>query len=152
MFDIQFDVSDLEARLSRLGDDVLKKAIATAIADGAVIPAMAKAPAASGRKQAFKSAKSRRYFFMALRRGEIVVPYRRSGKIGQTDKITTGDGIDVVAPAGHSDLVRTQGKQAAYFAGTWPTDQMIAEQIESDDAERIGTAAVIDLLQQAGLA
>jgi hypothetical protein len=152
MFDIRIDTSDLEARIARLGDDALKKAVAVAVADGAVIPAMAKAPAPSGRRQAFKSAKSRRYFFMALRRGEIVVPYRRTQKIGKTEKQPTGDGADVVVPVSYSDLVRTQGKQAAYFAGVWPTTDVLADQIEADDAERIGTAAVIDLLQQAGLA
>lgn len=45
--------------------------------------AIAKYPPQVSRPQPFKSDKQRRYFFAALRRGEIKVPYRRTGTLGR---------------------------------------------------------------------
>jgi hypothetical protein len=87
----------------------------------------------------------------AIRTGDIQVPYVRTGEIGNTEKHQTTAGVDVVVPAPYSDLVRTKGMQAKYHEGTWPTTDDIAEKIEGDTAELIGTAAVLAALEKAGL-
>jgi hypothetical protein len=152
MFRVTIDASDLIAKINALGSDgQLARDIADAVADEAVIPELAKAPMRSGKKQPFRTAKQRAFFFAALKDGRIEVPYRRTGKIGMSEKHPTSNGVDVTVPAKYSDLVRTKKKQAGYHQGNWPTDQDIAKKIEGDTAELIGTAAVMDALRKAGL-
>lgn len=151
MFRIIIDVSDLENKFASLDEKALVREIATDIADEAVIPEMAKYPSPSGKRQPFRSDRSRRFFFAALKRGQINVPYRRTGKTGQTTKQTTAAGVDVVSQAPYSDKVRTKGKQYKYLEGTWPTTDEIAQKIEGGDADAIATAAVIKQLSKAGL-
>jgi hypothetical protein len=140
-------------KLDALGSDAdLARTIADRVADEAVIPELAKEPMRSGKKMIFKSQKQRAFVMAGIRKGTLDVPYRRTGKIGMSEKHPTSNGIDVVVPVGYSDLVRTKGKQAAYHQGTWPTDQDVAKKIEGDTAELIGTAAVLEALQKAGLA
>lgn len=154
MFNTTLDMSDILRKLDALGSDAeLARTIAQKVADEAVIPELAKEPYRSTRKKMiFKSAKQRAFVMAGIKKGQIEVPYRRTGKIGISEKHPTSNGIDVVVPAAHSDLVRTKGKQAAYHQGTWPTDEDVARKIESDTAELIGTAAVLEALQKAGLA
>lgn len=81
---------------------------------------MAAYPGASGAKQEFKTAKSRRFFFAALRKGKLVVPYRRSGDLGRAWQIVklSAARMALVNSQQHAGLV--QGlKQAAYHKGTW---------------------------------
>lgn len=151
MFNAKIDLSDLISKINSLTDADLMREIAQAVADEAVVPELAKEPFRSGKKQPFRSDKSRRFFFAALREGQIQVPYVRTGAIGISEKHPTSSGMDVVVPAAYSDLVRTAGKQAAYHAGTWPTDEDIAQKIEGDTAELIATARVVEALDKAGL-
>lgn len=130
----------------------LVRAIAQAVAKEAVEPELAKEPfRTTHKKMQFVSAKQRAFVIAAIRTGDIQVPYRRTGEIGISQQQQTSNGIDVVVPAPYSDLVRTKGKQAKYHEGTWPTDVDIAEKIEGDTAELIGTAAVLAALEKAGL-
>ncbi len=151
IFNVKIDVSDLESKLGRINPADLARTIAADVADEAVVPEMAKYPSPSGKKQPFKSAQQRKFFFAALKKGQISVPYRRTGKTGTTTKQQIGSGVDVVSTAAYSDLTRTKGKQADYHKGTWPTTDEIAQKVEGDAAELIATAAVIKELQKAGL-
>jgi len=129
------------------------RSIAQKVADEAVIPELAKEPFRSTRKKmVFTSAKQRAFVMASIRDGSIEVPYRRTGKIGISEKHPTSNGMDVVVPAEYSDLVRTKGKQAKYHADLWDDTETIAQRLESDVVEVIGTAAVIEALQKAGLA
>ena len=154
MFKARIDISDLEQKLSQVTGPDLVRDIAQAVAKEAVEPELAKEPYRTQpyKKMQFVSAKQRAFVMAAIRTGDIQVPYRRTGAIGISEQHQTTNGIDVVVPAQYSDLVRTKGKQAKYHEGTWPTDEDIAAKIESDTAELIGTAAVIEALQKAGLA
>jgi hypothetical protein len=151
MFTTNIDLSDLITKMNSITGPELARDIATHVADEAVIPELAKEPMASGKKMLFVSAKQRGFFFAALKRGDISVPYRRTGAIGMSEKHETSTGVDVVLTAPYSDLVRTRGRQAKYHEGTWPDDEDIAAKIESDTAELIGTAAVLAALEKAGL-
>lgn len=154
MFTTTLDISDVLSKLNALGSDAdLARVIAAAVADEAVIPELAKEPyRTTHKKMIFKSSAQRAFVMAGIRKGQIDIPYRRTGKIGISEKHPTSNGIDVVVPAAYSDLVRTKGKQADYHKGLWPTDVDIAKKIESDTAELIGTAAVLEALQKAGLA
>jgi hypothetical protein len=154
MFTTTLDISDVLRKLDALGSDAeLARTIAQKVADEAVIPELAKEPYRSTRKKMiFKSAKQRAFVMAAIKDGRIEVPYRRTGKIGMSEKHPTSNGMDVVVPVGYSDLVRTKGKQADYHNPLWPTTDQIAQKLEADVVEVIGTAAVLEALQKAGLA
>src|SRR5689334_13851910 len=86
----------------------------------AVQPELSKSPNPRRQAQPFKSAKSRRYFFAGLKKGSIVVPYRRSGALGNPSNWTrqnTADGATLTSTQRSSDLVRTKGKQSKYHEG-----------------------------------
>ena len=152
MFKAKIDISDLEHKLAQVTGPDLVRAIAQAVAKEAVEPELAKEPfRAAHKKMQFVSNKQRAFVMAAIKDGRIEVPYRRTGKIGISEQIQTTKGIDVVVPAEYSDYVRTRGKQARYHDPLWPDTETIARSIELDEAELIGTAAVIEALEKAGL-
>jgi hypothetical protein len=151
MFTSKIDASDLK-KIEALLSGPLGMEIAQAVADEAVIPELAKEPfRAPGKKMIFTSSKQRAFVIAAIRSGDIRIPYVRTGQIGITEKHATANGVDVVVPAPYSDLVRTKGLQAKYHEGTWPTTEDIARDIESDEAELIALAYLLDALEKAGL-
>lgn len=153
MFKATIDISDLIRKMNDVTGADLRRDIAQAVAKEAVEPELAKEPyRATRKKMQFVSAKQRAFVMAAIRSGEIQVPYRRTGQIGISQQQQTTNGVDVTVPVEYSDLVRTKGKQAKYHDPLWPTTDDIAAQIEADIAEVIGTAAVIEALQKAGLA
>lgn len=152
MFKAKLDLSDLEHKLSQVTGPDLARAIAERVATEAVQPELAKEPfRTTHKKMQFVSNKQRAFVIGAIRRGDIQVPYRRTGAIGISEKHPTTNGVDVVAPAEYSDLVRTKGKQAKYHEGTWEDTDSISARLEADVVEVIGTAAVIEALGKAGL-
>lgn len=153
MFNTKVDASDLVSKIAQVTGPDLVRVISQAVAKEAVEPELAKEPFRTTpyKKMIFVSAKQRAFVMAAIRSGAITVPYRRTGAIGISEQHPTSSGMDVVVPVEYSDLVRTRGKQAAYHQGLWPDDVSIAEKIESDTAELIGTAAVIEALNNAGL-
>lgn len=152
MFKLALNTSDLEQKLSQVTTDDLRRDIAQKVAAEAVKPELAKEPfRTTHKKMQFVSAKQRAFVISAIRRGDLDVPYRRTGAIGISEQHPTTNGIDVVVPVEYSDLVRTKGKQARYHQGLWPTDEDIAQKIEGDTAELIGTAAVLEALEKVGL-
>ncbi len=152
MFKARIDTSDLERKLDQVTGPDLIRAIAEAVAKEAVEPELAKEPFRTTHpKMQFVSNKQRAFVMAGIRSGAINVPYRRTGAIGISEQHATTNGMDVVVPAEYSDLVRTKGKQARYHQGLWPTTDDIAQKIESDTAELIGTAAVLEALEKAGL-
>jgi hypothetical protein len=151
MFSAKIDASDLRKIIDAIGPQ-LGQDIAQAVADEAVIPELAKEPFRTpGKKMQFVSAKQRAFVIAAIRTGDIQVPYVRTGNIGITEKHQTTSGVDVVVPAPYSDLVRTKGMQAKFHEGTWPTTEDIAQKIESDTAELIALAYILQALEKAGL-
>lgn len=153
MFKASINTSDLEAKLNQVTGPDLIRAIADMVAKEAVEPELAKEPFRTPpyKKMQFVSAKQRAFVMAAIKSGDIQVPYRRTGAIGISEQHQTTDGTDVVVPVEYSDYVRTKGKQARYHQPLWPTDEDIAQKIEQDTAEIIGTAAVIVALEKAGL-
>lgn len=140
---ITIDATDALRALDRLEEDKLRPKIAKAVADDVVLPALHKYPQASGKKQPFKSDKARRFFFAALRKGQIEVPYRRSGATGRSyEKHPTAQGMDVTS--GRPSAILTRGTpQAAYHKGTWQTHEELAKSLEGD-AALVATAAIVE--------
>lgn len=136
MIDVRITVDATEALriLEKASSPALPGKIANAVADEDVLPALRTYPSPSGKKQGFKSDKSRRWFFAALADGKIDVPYRRTGKTAASyHKQTTGDGVDVTSSL--PSAVYTRGTpQAAYFKGTWETHEALAKNLELDAA------------------
>ena len=155
MFKAKIDISDLQQKLAQVTGPDLVRDIARAVAKEAVQPELAKEPFRTQpyKKMQFVSAKQRAFVMAAIRRGDIQIPYRRTGQIGISEQHQTTNGIDVTVPVEYSDLVRTKGRQARYHDPLWPTTEKIALDIQDGGAaEIIGTAAVIEALRNAGLA
>lgn len=152
MFKASVNISDLEAKLKQVTGPDLVRTIADMVAKEAVQPELAKEPFRTTRKKMqFVSARQRAFVMAAIRRGDIQVPYRRTGQIGISQQQQTTNGIDVIVPVEYSDLVRTKGKQARYHQPLWDDTETIAQRLEADVVEIIGTAAVIEALDKAGL-
>jgi hypothetical protein len=151
MLTITITIDDAIRALKRLEDSRLPTKIAEAVANEVVLPALVKYPAASRRTQPFVSAKQRKYFFAALRRGQIEVPYRRTGDLGSRwAKQPFGGGLALRSTIGYSELVVGDGgKQAAYHRGTWPSMTETAKRSEAD-AALAATAIVVKTIGDAG--
>lgn len=141
-------VKEVEKVLDKVTAPGLSKTIAERIAKEVVLPKLAQYPGASRKAQPFVSDKQRRYFFAALKTGQIVVPYRRTGGLGKPEnweRVVGSDSITLKSTRKYSDLVRTKEKQAKYHKGTWPTDQDIARQSEAD-AALVATAVLVEMI------
>jgi len=149
MISITLDTSDLTSKLSALNAAQLAQDIGDAVADD-VIAEGAKYPAQSHRKRAFVSAKQRRFFFAALKKGTITVPYQRTGTLGGSAvKQPFGGGVNVLWQAPYAEIVMGD-KQDTYF-DNWRTTTKIAAHVEADNAELIATDKIMQALAKAGL-
>jgi len=127
----------LQRKLNRLASgQAYREGVAEAAAHvksrAAVYPPVRRQP------QPFKTDRQRRFFFAALRSGEITVPYARKGAGGGlaggwTVIFTSGGMGAVVANAvSYGPYVMGTQSQAQYHAGNWKTEQGIAQEAESD--------------------
>lgn len=116
-----------------------------------VVSRMARYPGQTHAKQPFKSAKQRAFFFWALNKGIIEVPYRRgsspgSETLGRRWHVEHVGSMNAraVNTASYAPYVHGEGTQSAYMrAEGWLTDEGIARQVESDGTvERIATQAL----------
>jgi hypothetical protein len=151
MIDIRLDIDAAAAQraLDRLDDQALTPRVAERVEKEVIRPALMQYPAPSGKKQAFASDKARRFFFAAVKSGRITVPYRRSGALGRDwQRTPNADGLTLTSTRPNSDLVRTQGKQAKYHKGTWPTDQQLVKEREGD-AALAATAEIVEAIREA---
>lgn len=157
MFDIKVNTSDLKEKIGLLDTPGMARAIGVAVAEE-TRNIFARYPPASHARQPFKSAKQRAFVMAAIKRGDIVIPYRRGidprsetlGRKWQIEPET--DGATLINTASYSDLVHTKGKQAKYHQGNWLTDEDGARQVEQDGtAERIAEKVVVHELEKAGL-
>ena len=88
--------------------------------------------------QQWKSERQRRWFFAALRRGEIQVPYRRTGKLGQSWTRTIEKGgrwpaAVIGTNRAYAPWVQDEERQAPMHArNTWPTAQGVARDKQGD--------------------
>ena len=151
---IKIDATEVLAAFARVQDQAMVDRIAQAVTTEVRLPRLSAAqyPAASGAKQPFVSDKQRRYFFAALHRGEITVPYRRSGALGAAEnwqQIPASDGLTLRSTRKYGALVRGAADQAKYHRGTWPTDEDIVIASE-DQAAQVATVVVIDAIGDAG--
>jgi hypothetical protein len=139
--------------LDALPDDTaLAREISEAVADEAVLPRLREYPPASGKSQPFISAKSRRYFFAALRRGQISVPRRRSNALRNSwRKYPFGGGVGVESSAAHAELVVGEGdKQAGYHKGNWWTVDSVAADVEREEAQPIAERVAQEFIRRSG--
>lgn len=132
------------------GDIVAAAGKAAALA---TLAAVKPYPGQSHKKQPFKSAKSRRFFFAALRSGAITVPYRRTFALQDAwDWRPEGNGAMVFNAHPHADGViggPGRPRKWPYHIGNWPTETQLANQAEPaarDAAEQ----AVVELVAKGG--
>lgn len=143
---IKIDVKDALAALDKLDDPRLPARIGERVAREVVLPRLMQYPPKSGRPMSFVSDKSRKYFFAALKAGQIQVPYRRTGDLGRMwTQTPSSDGLTLTSGVPYSERVIGQ-RQAAYFKGVWPTTEMVARACEPDAA----LAATAEIVQTIG--
>lgn len=154
MITIKVDAADLEAKMANLDRLQMQIDIGDAIAEEAVLPTFRKYPSPTGAKQPFKSDKSRRFFFAALKKGTIQVPYRRTQALAALWEVTqTGNTTTVRSTRKNAKLViGMKDEQSKYHAGNWPSVEDVARDVEAQQAEPIGERVVQEHLKKAGLA
>lgn len=140
MSDSDLDITGIEAASRLIGQDLRPVLDAVILAISLEVQGrIAPYPSARRQKQPFTSAKQRRGFFAKLRKGQIRVPYRRSGQLGQKWVADTGSGqIRVRNTRRGAKFVHSDKDQARYHRGNFKTDKGVAEQVVND-----GTAARI---------
>jgi len=107
--------------------------------------ALTDSPPPSTGKVTFKTARQRRYFFWALKKGVIQVPYQRTGKLGQswTWKVdTTAHGLrgEIGTNMSYAHWVQRQGTQARIHRGNWLTDYGAVQQKRDEIGRRFRSA------------
>ena len=138
MPDTQIEILGLDTLIDVIGQlqamtvarDAMEEAVERVRTQIAVYP-----PPPHGYRMVWKSEKQRRWFFAALREGQIVVPYRRTGRLGQ--RWTTEV---IVAPAEvrgvvgnvttYGPWVQSEAKQAFIHQGRWRTAERLAREME----------------------
>ena len=92
-------------------------------------------PPGPGSFKGFVSDKQRRWFFAALRRGEITVPYVRTGTLGRrwTTRVRgSADGVEgtVGNNTEYAPFVQGKSQQAQIHQGRWETIEQVLEDNE----------------------
>jgi hypothetical protein len=145
-----YGIDELFRRLDRMAaNDVLEAPMRAGLLD--LENYMKDYPATQSRKPnpgTFVSDRQRRYVMAAIRDGRITVPYKRTGKLGQswTWEITRhSNGLTgkIGTNLRYAPLVQSHSRQARMHSGNWRTDVMAIE------ARR---AAIIDRFRRAVLA
>jgi hypothetical protein len=78
--------------------------------------------------QPFKTKKQRAYFFYALKKGLITVPYRRDGNLGKRWTVQGVGTMRVVVGINRKGWAYVQGgKQSKYHEGNWLTVNQAAK-------------------------
>jgi hypothetical protein len=152
MFDTKIDTSDLDAKLAGLDIRTMAQEIGVGVAES-TRDLIAQYPTPARKKYPFVSAKQRMFVMAAIKRGQITVPFRRSGDLGRS-WITepTATGAELKNTRSYADLVHDAQQQAQYHKNTWPTDQSVATQMEqSGEAERVAQKIVESELGKVGL-
>lgn len=146
---VKVDATDALKALDRLDDPALAEDMATYVAEQVVLPKLAQYPSRSGKKQPFVSDKSRRFFFAALRSGQIRLPYRRTGDLGsQWQRLPFAHGILLQSGVDYSEIVIGEN-QGAYFKGNWSSVLQTAQALEGD-AALAATAFLVEKIGDAG--
>jgi len=95
---------------------------------------LSKYPPARRRKQPFKTAKQRRFFFAALADGRIRVPYQRTGRLGRSWRAgvtMTGGGLTLTVGNTTAYAPYVQGsQQSGYHRGNWKTVSELSQNEE----------------------
>lgn len=142
---IKIDAKQVLDLLEKADSAKLKEKMANAVADEVVLPALHKYPTQSGKKMQFKSAKQRAFVIAAIKRGDIQVPYRRSGDYGRSfEKSPIADGLVLRSNLAYAPYVRGE-PQASYHKGNWTTLDELTTLLEAD-AALAATAAIVEEL------
>lgn len=135
MIDIKLtiDVAEALRALDAIDQGGWARQVGAHIAGEEVIPRLRTYPPPSGRPQPPKSAKQRRKVFALIKAGKI--PYHRTSKlaVGWDFKTTSLYQTTVKNSVGYVDLVQG-ANQAPYHRGTWPTVDLVAENVENTGA------------------
>jgi hypothetical protein len=149
------DHAALQRILDALGEidgPELRRILQDAVANDSLLKRVINYPDNRRAPQPFKSAASRRFFFAALRSGQISVPYQRTYALQRGWRYDAA-GARVTNDTGYAAMVMgSKGEQSGYFAGKgWLSVDSIAQQSESQDAPWIAQGAVTLWIGKKGL-
>jgi hypothetical protein len=148
MPDVRITIAGLRETLDALQKTQADLVQAAAKPAAEAVLAIAKPyPSPSRARQPFKSDKSRRFFFAALRSGAISVPYRRTNAMGNAwDWQPTPDGAVATNPHPHAAMTIVKDTRFRYHRN-WPTE----EQIAANAAEPARAAAEAGIIRLVGM-
>lgn len=119
-----------ELAAMRVVRDTMETAVERVRTQIAVYP-----PPPSNYRMVWKSERQRRWFFAALRSGQISVPYRRTGTLGRrwTTAVTVSP-AEIRGVVGnvtaYGPFVQSQESQANVHQGRWRTAERVAQEME----------------------
>lgn len=140
-------IDTLFRRLDRMAAiDKLEAPMKASVLD--LVSYMEEYPARQSRKPnpgVFVSERQRRYVMAAIRDGRITVPYKRTGKLGQSwtwkiERHSNGLTGKVGTNLDYAPWVQAHGRQASIHRGNWRTDLMALEERRSAILERFRRA------------
>lgn len=138
------------AALEAIDGGDLRRLIVDAVANDSVLKRTANYPDNRRVGQPFKSDKQRRWFFAALRKGQISVPYQRTGTLGRGWRYDAG-ASSVVNTVPYAGQVMGDD-QSDYFGNKgWLSTTFIAAESERNDVPWIAQGAVSLWIMQRGL-
>ena len=139
----------MNATIEVIGLEELRRKLTRAGAHNALVPEMSRAleriraplvkyppkPTFQGHAT-WMTPKQRRWFFANLRAGNITVPYRRTGKLGQgwTSRVTS-DAVGLEGTVGNAlghtygRYVQDKARQAKIHQGRWSTVQDVTNRV-----------------------
>lgn len=97
----------------------------------------------SGHGRGFASDRQRRWFFAALRAGQITVPYQRTGILGRgwRTEASSKDRLTIVNNTDYTKWVQVKDTQASIHKGRWRTVEDAIEQMPKwmdESADKLG--------------
>ena len=137
---ITIDVSEV---LERIDPEKMERALEVAVdgaIDNAIRPEFRRYPGGKPGPMQWKSEKQRRWFFWALRTGQIQVPYGRTGDLGRqwtkrVRRVAGGIRGVIGSDTPYAKWVINEPSQAQIHRGRWYTVQKVAEQ-QADAVKR----------------
>jgi hypothetical protein len=151
MIDIKITVDNKQVldALDKINQGAWAREVGDAVAEEVVLPMLRYYPPQSGKSQPFKSDKSRRFFFAALRKGKISVPYQRTSGLAAGWEVTQPSlfTTNVANRKRYANLVQGDG-QVPYHKGTWKTVDIVAEDAE-EDAEVTAARVLQEIIDRA---
>lgn len=152
--EVDVNITDAITKLDAINQGEWARKIGDELAEEQILPFFRDYPPQTHAPQPFRSDKSRRFFFAALRRGTITVPYRRSMGIAALWEVTTVNLYTTRIRSTRKNAKYVIGEldeQSPYHAGNWKSVTTVAQFVEDNKARWVAEGVISDEIHALGL-